>query len=65
MPSPRLFLKNGKPIKRPEGLVEVRQGWQKSTIESAQSLEFFGITQELLDKFDVLVEKYLAPTLNK
>lgn len=30
-----------------------------------ENFEFFGITQELLDKFDVLVEKYLAPTLHK
>jgi hypothetical protein len=35
------------------------------TMESAQNLEFFGISQELLDKFDALVEKYLAPTLHK
>ncbi|MBU4477242.1 hypothetical protein KJ639_02235 [Patescibacteria group bacterium] len=33
--------------------------------ESVQNLKFFGITQELLDKFDALVEKYLTPTLNK
>ena len=33
--------------------------------EPVQKLEFFCITQELLDKFDVLVEKYLAPTLHK
>ncbi len=34
-------------------------------MEPVQNLEVFGITQELLDKFDVLVEKYLTPTLNK
>ncbi len=33
--------------------------------EPIQSLKFFGVTQELLDKFDVLVEKYLTPTLHK
>ena len=33
--------------------------------EPAQNLKNFGITQELLIKFDALVEKYLAPTLNK
>lgn len=33
--------------------------------ESIQNLEFLGITQELLDKFDVLVKKYFSPTLNK
>lgn len=32
--------------------------------ESVQNFKNFGITQELLDKFDVLVEKYLTPTLN-
>ena len=32
-------------------------------MEPAQNLEFFGITQELLDKFDVLVDKYLAPAI--
>lgn len=34
-------------------------------VEPLQNLKFFNITQELLDKFDVLVEKYLTPTLNK
>ena len=33
--------------------------------EPLQNLKFFGIMQELLDKFDALVEKYLKPTLNK
>jgi len=33
--------------------------------EPVQNLKFFGITPELLGKFDVLVEKYLTPTLNK
>lgn len=33
--------------------------------ESVQNFKFFGITQELLDKFDALVDKYLTPTLNK
>lgn len=37
----------------------------KLVTEPAQSLKFFGITQELLDKFDALVEKYLKPTLHK
>lgn len=37
----------------------------KLMVESVQNLEFFNITQKLLDKFDVLVEKYLTPTLNK
>jgi len=34
-------------------------------IVQIKNLEQFGITQELLDKFDALVEKYLAPTLRK
>ncbi|MDP2676936.1 MAG: hypothetical protein Q8O83_04610 [bacterium] len=34
-------------------------------MEPVQNLKSFGITLELLEKFDVLVEKYLAPTLNK
>ena len=34
-------------------------------VESVRNLEFFHITQELLDKFDTLVEKYLTPTLTK
>jgi hypothetical protein len=33
--------------------------------EPAQSLKFLDITQDILDKFDALVEKYLTPTLNK
>jgi hypothetical protein len=33
--------------------------------EPVQNLKFFDITQEILGKFDALVEKYLAPTLNK
>lgn len=33
--------------------------------ESVQNLKNFGITQELLSKFDALVEKYLKSTLNK
>jgi len=33
--------------------------------ESVENLKFFGIANELLDKFDALVEKYLSPTLNK
>jgi len=32
--------------------------------EPVENLKFFGITQELLDKFDALVEKYLSPTLD-
>ncbi len=32
--------------------------------ELVRNLEFFNITQELLNKFDVLVEKYLKSTLN-
>ena len=34
-------------------------------VEPVRNLGFFNITQELLDKFDALVEKYLTPTLNK
>lgn len=34
-------------------------------VEPVQNLKFFNITQELLDKFDALVEKYLTPTLHK
>ena len=35
----------------------------KLITEPVQSLKSLGITQELLDKFDVLVEKYLTATL--
>ena len=34
-------------------------------VEPVRNLKFFNITQELLDKFDALVEKYLTPTLHK
>lgn len=30
-----------------------------------QNLKFFNITQEFLERFDALVEKYLTPTLHK
>jgi hypothetical protein len=33
--------------------------------EPLLNLKSFNVTQELLDKFDALVEKYLMPTLNK
>jgi len=33
--------------------------------EPVKNLEFFGITQEFLDKFETLVDKYLSPTLIK
>lgn len=32
--------------------------------ESLQSLESFGVSAELLSKFDLMVEKYFAPTLH-
>ena len=38
-------------------------GWLVT--EPIENLKFLGITQELLDKFDTLVEKYLTPTLTK
>lgn len=33
--------------------------------EPVLNCDFLGITKELLDKFDILVEKYFSPTLNK
>ena len=35
----------------------------KIATEALQTSEAFGISKELLDKFDALVEKYLTPTL--
>lgn len=37
----------------------------KIITEPVSNLKNFGITQELLNKFDALVEKYLTPTLRK
>lgn len=39
-------------------------GANKLVAEPIQNLKFLGVTQELLDKFDALVEKYLKPTLH-